>query len=181
MMSTLVKDRPALRPEADARHVSRFAALLRDARLLLVALWLGGAVFFAFVVAPSAFAVLPTRALAGAMVNRTLGVLNVAGAVVGALALIGAFLRNELISRRAFRVEVAALALLAVSSAIGQWVVAARLATLRAVMNRPIDDVAADDPLRLAFAAWHGYSMIALLVGIVAALVALLAVARRSR
>ena len=48
---------------------------LVNVRLLLVALWLGAAVFF-IAVAQSSFAVLPSRELAGSVVSRTLMVLN---------------------------------------------------------------------------------------------------------
>jgi hypothetical protein len=46
--------------------------LLSDIRILLLGLWLGAACFFSFAVAPSAFGVLPSRELAGLVVNRTL-------------------------------------------------------------------------------------------------------------
>ena len=44
-----------------------------DIRLLFLAIWLGAAVFF-IGVAQSSFAVLPTRELAGSVVNRTLAI-----------------------------------------------------------------------------------------------------------
>ena len=54
--------------------------------------WLGAAVLVAAVVAPAAFAVLPTRTLAGALVGRVLPVLFYSGAVVGVVAaLLGAY------------------------------------------------------------------------------------------
>src|SRR5438067_2233687 len=52
--------------------------IVRDVRLLLIAIWLGAAVGFSFAVAPSAFVVLPTHELAGNLVTRTLGIVNVA-------------------------------------------------------------------------------------------------------
>ena len=47
-------------------RTTRLQRALHGVRLLLVAVWLGGAVFFSAAVAPSAFAVLPSRELAGA-------------------------------------------------------------------------------------------------------------------
>jgi hypothetical protein len=47
-------------------------------------------------------------------------------------------------------------------------------------MGRPIDEVAANDPLRLGFNSLHGYSVMALGVAIIAAAVALLLIARRA-
>ena len=49
---------------------------------LLLAAWLGAGVLFAAVVAPAAFAVLPSRNLAGALVGRVLPVVLIAGVVV---------------------------------------------------------------------------------------------------
>ena len=44
--------------------------------LLSLVVWIGGLIFFAFVLAPTVFAVLPTRQLAGNVVNRSLGILH---------------------------------------------------------------------------------------------------------
>jgi len=41
--------------------------------VLLLGVWLGSMIFFSFAVAPSAFAVLPTREMAGVMVTSTIG------------------------------------------------------------------------------------------------------------
>ncbi|HYG83200.1 MAG TPA: DUF4149 domain-containing protein [Pyrinomonadaceae bacterium] len=163
----------------------RLAAVLRDVRLLLVALWLGGAVFFSAAVAPSAFAVLRARNVpyaneaAGSIVTRTLAITNTGGFIIALALLLSAFLFRRNVSRRAFLAETISLALLAAATGVGQWVIAARMVQLRAAMGRPIDDVPADDPLRLAFGALHGYSVTALAVGVVAAGVALLLIARR--
>jgi len=165
----------------------RLAAVVRDVRLLLAALWLGGAVFFSATVAPSAFAVLRARGVpyaneaAGSIVTRTLGVVNTGGFVVALALLLGAFLFRREAGRRAFLAETLSLGLVCAATAVGQWVIAARMVQLRAAMGRPIDDVAADDPLRLAFAAWHGYSVAALAAAIVAGAAALLLIARRGR
>lgn len=163
----------------------RAASVLRDVRLLLIALWLGGAVFFSAAVAPSAFAALRARNVpyaneaAGSIVTRTLAVLNTGGFVIALALLVTAFLFRRNVKRRAFLAETVSLALLAAATGVGQWVIAARMVQLRAAMGRPIDDVPADDPLRLAFGALHGYSVAALAAGIVAAAVALLLIARR--
>lgn len=154
---------------------------LTDVRLLLIALWLGGAVFFSFVVAPSAFAVLPARALAGLVVNRTLGLLNLSGFLISLILLVTAFVGNQLTSHRAQVAEAISLILLTATTAIGQWVIAARLEALRFSMGRPIDELATGDPLRVAFGQLHGYSVMVLLVGILSAAAALLLIARRRR
>ena len=50
-------------------------SFLRFLMLLSLVVWIGGLIFFAFVMAPALFnpAVLPTRQLAGNVVSRTLG------------------------------------------------------------------------------------------------------------
>ncbi len=51
-------------------------SLLRFLMMLSLAVWLGGIVFFAFVLAPTVFSVLPTRNLAGMVVSRSLARLH---------------------------------------------------------------------------------------------------------
>ncbi len=153
--------------------------ILQDVRLLLIAVWLGAAVFFSIAVAPSAFAVLPARELAGNVVNRTLGILNSIGLTISLFLLTTAYIGRAALSRRARVLETAALAIVALTTFVGQWVIGARLSALRAAMGRPIDELAANDPLRVAFNSLHGYSVLVLLVGMIAAMVALLVIARR--
>ena len=156
--------------------------VLGDVRLLLLGLWLGAAMFFSFAVAPGAFAVLPARELAGAIVTRTISVVNVAGFFVGLLLLATAFARRDAAAaRRAWTLEVFALALLALATGIGQWVISARMQSLRLSMGRPIDELAGSDPLRLAFNELHGYSVAAMTTAMLAGLVAFILIARRNR
>ena len=157
----------------------------RDVRLLLVALWLGAAVFFGAVVAPSAFIVLRkggvphANELAGSIVTRTLAVVNTGGFIISLILLASAFLFSRVVSRRAFYAEIISLMLLLIMTGAGQWIIAAKMLALRAAFARPIDDVAQNDPLRVAFNSLHGYSVAALGIGIIAAAVALLLIARR--
>ena len=60
---------------------------LSDIRLLLLSVWLGAACFFIAVV-QSAFAVLPAREMAGAVVNRTLSVLNYSGLAIAVVLIL---------------------------------------------------------------------------------------------
>ncbi len=176
----------ARRAETVARS-GPMVALVRDVRLLLIALWLGGAVFFSAAVAPSAFGVLRARNVvyaneaAGAIVTRTLSVLNTGGFVIALLLLASAFLFRQDVKRRAFLLEIISLSVIAIATGVGQWIIAARMLALRAAMGRPIDDVAVGDPLRLSFDSLHGYSVTALGVAIIAAAIALLLVARRGQ
>jgi len=151
-------------------------------RLLLLGIWLGAAIFFSFAVAPSAFAVLPARELAGAIVTRTIGIVNVGGTLVGLLLLATAFAgRAGSAAKRARTLEIVALALVVLATGIGHWVISARMAALRLSMGRPIDEVAQNDPLRLAFNNLHGYSVAAMTTAMLASLVAFILIARRNR
>jgi hypothetical protein len=165
----------------DATRPALWLRLLHSLRLLAIAVWLGSAVFFSAAVAPSAFAVLQSRELAGAMVARTLTILNVGGLVVGLLLLAGAFAGRRFARWYSWVGEVVALAAVAAATFVGQFVIGARMAALRAQMGRPIEEVAVDDPLRVAFNALHGNSVTALSVAMLAAALALFLIARRTK
>ncbi|MCA1849558.1 MAG: DUF4149 domain-containing protein [Acidobacteria bacterium] len=163
------------------------STLLRDARLMLLALWLGAAVFFGAVVAPNAFNVLRARNVpyaneaAGSIASRTVAVVNISGFLIALLLLASAFLFRKARKVGAFIAETVALALMVVATGVGQWVIAARMLALRAAMGRPIDDVAIDNPLRASFDSLHGYSVKALGLAMIAAVAALLLIARRGQ
>jgi len=69
-------------------------SFLRFLMLLALVVWLGGLIFFAFVVAPTAFSpgLLPSRDLAGAVIGRSLGALHWMGLISGAVFLISSTL-----------------------------------------------------------------------------------------
>lgn len=71
--------------------------LLRTLRLLSIVVWVGGIIFFAFVLAPVAFSLLPSQHLAGTVVGGTLRVLDIMGLASGAIFWIatGALWRNS--------------------------------------------------------------------------------------
>src|SRR6185436_20159995 len=56
--------------------------------VLLLSVWLGSMIFFSFAVAPSAFAVLPTREMAGAMVTSTIGKIEMLGLILGPVLMV---------------------------------------------------------------------------------------------
>ena len=153
----------------------------------MLALWLGGALFFSVVVAPAAFGVLRSYGLpnaseiAGAIVTRSLSVVNVAGFVVALLLLVTLFVRRASAGRGSFIAETICLFVIALATGLGHWLIAARMRALRAAMVLPIDQIAADDSRRVAFNNLHGYSVNALGLAMIAALVALVLMARGVR
>jgi hypothetical protein len=156
-------------------------------RLILLAAWFGAALFFAAVVAPASFGVLRsfglanTNEIAGAIVTRSLSVVNIAGFLISVLLLLTLFLRRSSGSRLSFIIECICLALIALATGIGHWVIAARMRALRAAMILPIDQIAIDDVRRIAFNSLHGYSVKALSLAMIAALVAMFVMGRNVR
>src|SRR5437870_3998378 len=71
-------------------------SFLRFLMLLSLVVWIGGLIFFAFVVAPTAFQVLPNTHLAGNLVGRALGKLHWIAVFSGAVFLISSLLYNRL-------------------------------------------------------------------------------------
>lgn len=154
---------------------------LNNLRLLLLAAWIGAAVFFSAVMAPTAFRVLRAFNLAnagevaGTMVTAALSAVNTSGVVVSVVALVVALLIRKSYTGRSLKLQVILLAIVGISTAVGEWVIAARMRGLRAAMRLPIDQMPADDPGKLAFNTLHGYSVAALCVAIIAALIAFFA------
>jgi hypothetical protein len=124
------------------------------ASAVLLAAWLGAAALAAAVVAPAAFAVLPTRALAGALVGRVLPPLFVAGVVVGVAA---AALQWGGGPARGARVALPLV--IALTCAVAQLGVAPRIARVRGEIGPSVEALAPTDPRRREFGRLHGVSV----------------------
>lgn len=151
---------------------------LSDIRLLLLAIWLGAAVFF-IGVAQSSFAVLPTRELAGNVVNRTLAILNYSGLAISVVLILSSLVASSKVNRLWLWVERFLLLVVASACAVGQFVIGFWLLSIRTQIGRPIDEVAADDPLRMQFNTLHEYSVWVLFAGMIAAFIAFFIIANR--
>lgn len=149
-----------------------------QAQVIVLALWLGAAIFVATVVAPAAFASLPSRALAGAVIGRVLPALFYAGICAGiAVALL------DWRAVDAIRVTGRASAglVLAAACAVAQFIIGARIATVRASIGGSLDALPADDARRVAFGRLHGFSVLWLGVATMSAFVALVLSVRARR
>ncbi len=153
---------------------------LSNTRLLLLGLWLGAAVFFSFAVAPGAFAVLPSREAAGAMVSRSLTIVNIAGIIIGVILLATSFAGTIAANRILLWTERILLIALPAACAIGLFIGTFWLPSVKAQMGKPIDEVALEDPLRIQFNNLHEYSVWVLIIGMIAALVAFFMIAGKS-
>lgn len=149
-------------------------------RILLIAAWLGLALYFSAVVAPAAFSVLRSFSLvnageiAGTIVSRSLSVVNKSGVLVGLLLLVAAPAVKRSYARVSFALQNLLIAIVAIACGLGEWVIAARMRALRIAMHGQIDQVPLTDPNRVAFGALHVYSVAALSVAMIAALVVVL-------
>lgn len=122
---------------------------------LLLSAWVGAGILFAAVVAPAAFAVLPSRTLAGALVGRVLPVVFLAGIAIALLAL--------LVDRgdvgRWFGVRRWALGAMVVACAAAQFAVAPRIERIRRDIGGPVEQLPPGDPRRAAFGRLHAVSV----------------------
>ena len=150
-------------------------------------MWFGAALFFSAVVAPAVFSVLRSFALpntgeiAGAIVTRSLSVVNLAGFIVGLFLLLTLLVRRGNQGRIAFLLESLSVVVIVLGTGVGHWLIAAKMRALRVAMAIPIDQVAPDDPRRMAFNDLHGYSVKALGLAMIAALIAMTLISRRQR
>jgi hypothetical protein len=132
---------------------------LRYLMWLSLIVWLGGLIFFAFVLAPTVFSVLPTRHLAGNVVNRSLGALHWMGLVSGLVFLGSSLIYSRLTQGDAhpFATRHVLLFVMLALTLISQFGISPRMASLRSSMG-DIDTVAVTDPARAQFNALHVWS-----------------------
>ncbi len=128
----------------------------RVLRLVSLALWVGGLVFFAFVVAPVAFSVLPTRHEAGTVVAACLTILHRIGFGCGII-----YLLASLGARPRSRTRFAQLALacsMLVLTAVSQFLVIPPMERDRLAAGGVIDNVPAQSSLHQHFDRFHHLS-----------------------
>jgi hypothetical protein len=129
--------------------------------VLLLGSWLGSMIFFSFAVAPSAFAVLPTRELAGAMVTSTIGKIEMLGLILGPVLMVfqlARWMSKE--SKPAIAVlRIVLIAVMIASAGLSRFWISPAMVSLRAAMGGHIDDVPVGDPIRIQFNHLHQYSV----------------------
>lgn len=161
-------------------------SFLHNIRLLLLAGWLGAAIFFSAVVAPGSFRTLRTfdlpnqSEIAGGLVSYTLTFINFTGVIVSAIVFVATLALKSMLSRQLFRFQLIPVMIMALATGVGGWVIGAQMRALRSTFSVPIDQLPPDDAGRIAFAALHGYSVIALSVAMIAALIAFCVMAKRA-
>jgi len=156
--STAISPAVEMAPGADFGIAGQFTAFIE---VLLLGVWLGSMVFFSFAVAPSAFAVLPTRELAGVIVTSTIGKIELLGLVIGGLLILihAARWRSKPASGSARAIQVILLLFMIGSASLSRFWISPAMVSLRAQMGGHIDDVLTTDPLRVQFNDLHRYSV----------------------
>jgi uncharacterized membrane protein len=134
-------------------------SFLRFLMLLSLVVWIGGLIFFAFVLAPTAFTVLPSTHLAGNVVGRALGKLHWIAIVAGIVFLISSLLYSRMTdgSGHVFALRHVLICLMLALTLFSQFWIIPRMDTLRA----QVGDFAAvplTNPARVQFDALHVWS-----------------------
>lgn len=134
-------------------------SFLRYLMLLSLVVWIGGLIFFAFVLAPTAFQVLPNTHLAGNVVGRALGRLHWIAIISGLVFLISSLVYSRLTGGTAhvFALRHIFICLMLALTLFSQFWIIPRMDTLRA----QVGDFAAvplTDPARVEFDALHVWS-----------------------
>ncbi|HXI94349.1 MAG TPA: DUF4149 domain-containing protein [Blastocatellia bacterium] len=143
--------------------------------LLLLGVWLGSMIFFSFAVAPSAFAVLPTREMAGVMVTSTIGKIEALGLIIGTLLILiqVANWRSRQSSGAIKTLQTFLLLLMIASAALSRFWISPAMVSLQAKMGGHIDDVPVTDPMRTQFNDLHHYSVGLMTTAMISGLVVL--------
>jgi uncharacterized membrane protein len=136
-------------------------SFLRFLMLLSLVVWLGGLIFLAFVLAPTAFSpgLLPTRHMAGSIVGRSLDLLHYMAIASGIVFLIASMLYSRMTVGTATPLAARHLliVLMLLLTVISQFAISPKMYAIRAEVG-VIDNVPPDNPLRMEFNRLHMWS-----------------------
>jgi len=134
-------------------------SFLRYLMLLSLVVWIGGLIFFAFVLAPTAFSVLPNTHLAGNVVGRALGKLHWIAIISGIVFLISSLLYSYLTqgTPHLFAMRHVLICLMLALTLFSQFWIIPRMDTLRAEVG-DFAQVPLTNPMRVQFDALHVWS-----------------------
>jgi uncharacterized membrane protein len=136
-------------------------SFLRFLMLLSLIAWIGGLIFFAFVLAPTVFApgVLPNTHLAGNIVGRALGKLHWIAIVSGIFFLGSSLLYSRITDGTAnvFAARHVLICLMLGLTLLSQFWIIPRMDTLRAQVT-DFATVPLDNPARAEFDSLHAWS-----------------------
>jgi uncharacterized membrane protein len=137
------------------------AYILRALRLLGIVVWVGGLIFFAFIEAPTAFAVMGTTREFALLIGASISRINQLGHLAGIVFLVASFLlwrRNSVRNRRLTAAEVLLVALMIATTSYVQMGIVPAMEQDRAAVGGDITSVPADNPTRAHFDRLHAAS-----------------------
>ena len=134
-------------------------SFLRYLMLLSLVVWIGGLIFFAFVLAPTAFQVLPNTHLAGNVVGRSLGKLHWLAIISGIVFLLSSLLYSYFTqgSANLFAIRNLLICVMLALTLLSQFWIIPRMDALRAQVG-DFAQVSLTDPMRVQFDALHVWS-----------------------
>ena len=134
-------------------------SILRFLMLLSLVAWIGGLIFFAFVLAPTAFQVLPDTHLAGNVVGRALGKLHWIAIIAGIVFLLSSLIYSSITQGTAhvFAMRHILICLMLALTLLSQFWIIPRMDTLRAQVG-DFAQVPPTNPARVQFDALHVWS-----------------------
>lgn len=134
-------------------------SFLKFLMLLSLVCWIGSLIFFAFVLAPTAFSVLPNTHLAGNVVGRALGKLHWIAIGSGIIFLVSSLAYSRMTDGTAhiFAARHILLCLMLALTLISQFGIIPRMDVLRASLG-DVKAAPIDNPERMQFDALHIWS-----------------------
>jgi len=132
--------------------------VLRALRLFAMVAWVGGLIFFAFVVAPVAFHSLPSPHEAGIVVGGTLRVLHWIGLIGGALfyaATAILWLRAEVSARVGFAIQLTLTGIMLATTAYSQFRILPAMDRDRDLAGGVVETAPAENTGRMDFERLH--------------------------
>ena len=132
--------------------------LIRTLRLLSVVVWIGGIIFFAFVLAPVAFHLLPSQHSAGIVVGGTLRVLDIIDLVCGftfCAATIVLFRSSSTGTKRRQETEILLAALMILGTAYLHTGILPAMEVNRAAAGGDIETAPDTSPAKIHFEELH--------------------------
>ena len=127
-------------------------------QLLAMVVWIGGLCFFAFVLAPTAFATLPSIHEAGLIVGATLRVFDVVALVCGAIFLAATallFRSAKMRIRGRYEMEFLLAAIMLLATAYIHWNILPAMDEDRAQAGGDVNAVEPTNPARIHFDKLH--------------------------
>jgi hypothetical protein len=132
--------------------------ILRALRSLAMVVWVGGLVFFAFVLAPIAFHVLPSAHEAGLVVGGTLRVLHSIGLIGGGVFCVATailWLQAEVPARVGFAIEMVLAVLMLAVTSYSQFSILPAMERDRALAGGEVETADINNPGRVDFERLH--------------------------